>query len=203
MGIQKLFETKIYKSPCLLASSSLHKSLLKEASQIESMDTEGHIWCKKNYPNGYTSYGSIDQLHLMSPHFMSLKKKLDQHVAKYIKALNWDVSVNEIQISKLWVNIMKTNTIHTMHIHPLSVVSGTFYVQAPSNGSPIKFEDPRHVLFMNRPPVKSSVKKEQAFLTVKPKAGDIILFESWIRHEVPLHTDPTNRISISFNYDWI
>jgi uncharacterized protein (TIGR02466 family) len=35
-----------------------------------------------------------------------------------------------------------------------------------------------------------------------PKAGDIIMFESWLKHEVPPHHTNDERISVSFNYDW-
>ena len=32
------------------------------------------------------------------------------------------------------------------------------------------------------------------------EAGNVILFESWLRHEVPTNQAKTERISISFNY---
>ena len=31
------------------------------------------------------------------------------------------------------------------------------------------------------------------------KEGSVILFPSWLRHEVPVHTSNDNRISIAFN----
>lgn len=201
----KLFSTSIYETKCLSQTSSLFKSLTKEASQIESFDEVGGSWSSKNYANGFTSYASMDELHLFSPHFAELKKYLDKHVIKYIKILNLDVGPNEVQLSKIWLNIMNKNTIHTMHIHPYSVISGTFYLQTPPNCSVIKFEDPRMGFFMNRPPVKSIKNKDdqKLFYSLKPKAGNVVLFESWLRHEVPLHEANKPRISVSFNYDWV
>jgi len=198
-----VFSSQIYQASCVKPSSSLFRALKKELSQIEAADTQGHSWSSKNYPNGYTSYGSWDRMHQMSPHFADLQKLLDKHVHAYIKNLQWDVPAREIQLTRIWVNVMRENTLHGMHIHPLSVVSGTFYLQTPADGSAIKFEDPRFNQFMNRPPVKASAKKEQPFLSIKPKAGDVLLFESWMRHEVPIHQSKTPRLSISFNYDWI
>ncbi len=203
MPVQNVFTSQIYQASCLTPSSPLMKDLIKEVSQIETADTGGAEWSAKNYPNGYTSYGSWDRLHLMSPHFQELKTKLDKHVANYLKILQWDVPRREIQLTRLWVNVMKENTIHTMHIHPLSVISGTFYLRTPAGGSGIKFEDPRFVNFMNRPPVKASARDKQSFVTLKPKPGQVILFESWMRHEVPLHTAKIPRLSVSFNYDWL
>jgi uncharacterized protein (TIGR02466 family) len=29
-----------------------------------------------------------------------------------------------------------------------------------------------------------------------------VLFESWLRHEVPMHRCDAERVSVSFNYHW-
>jgi uncharacterized protein (TIGR02466 family) len=33
-------------------------------------------------------------------------------------------------------------------------------------------------------------------------AGNVVLFESWLRHEVPPNPVAAERVSISFNYNW-
>jgi uncharacterized protein (TIGR02466 family) len=40
-------------------------------------------------------------------------------------------------------------------------------------------------------------------IDLTPKPGEIILFESWMKHEVPPNRTEGERISVSFNYDWI
>jgi uncharacterized protein (TIGR02466 family) len=42
----------------------------------------------------------------------------------------------------------------------------------------------------------------QAYVKYKAEAGKLILFESWLRHEVSANQSDEERISISFNYDW-
>ncbi|MFN7730189.1 MAG: TIGR02466 family protein [Bdellovibrio sp.] len=203
MPSKAVFKSVLYQAPAVKRTSRLFRALLKEVSQIEAADTQGEDWSAQNYPNGYTSYGSWDRLHLMSPYFLELKTILDQHAHAYVKDLAWDVRPREIQLTRLWVNVMRQNTLHGGHLHPLSVVSGTFYLQTPKDGSAIKFEDPRFTQFMGRPPIKAAAKDAQSFLTLQPRAGEVILFESWMRHEVPLHRSQTPRISVSFNYDWV
>jgi uncharacterized protein (TIGR02466 family) len=57
---------------------------------------------------------------------------------------------------------------------------------------------------MASPPRKSNARPEnQRFISLQPKAGEIILFESWMRHEVPPNSSKQERVSLSFNYDWI
>ena len=38
--------------------------------------------------------------------------------------------------------------------------------------------------------------------TARAEAGNVVLFESWLRHEVPPNPVDAERISISFNYNW-
>lgn len=180
-----------------------NRELLKQCYLIKNIDPEGQRWSKENYLSGYTSYSSIDDLHLRFPHFEELKKKIDRHVRSFVRALDLNLQGGSLQMSTCWINIMGKTTTHSSHIHPLSVISGTYYVSIPKNSSGLKFEDPRHVQFMAAPPKKSKARlSNQPFVTLSPSAGDLALWESWLRHEVPPHQSTQDRVSISFNYEW-
>lgn len=199
-----LFPSLIYQARLNSRPSQMIKDILIESEQIKNTDKMGLQWSKKNYPGGYTSYGSLDQLYKLSSTFDLLKKEIDKHVFNYAKQLEMDISPKALRMNSCWINIMPKGTSHSMHIHPLSVISGSFYVETPPNASCIKFEDPRLVHFMASPPRKNNAKiQNKSFVEIKPKAGDVILFESWMKHEVPRNSSLKNRISVSFNYDWI
>ena len=54
---------------------------------------------------------------------------------------------------------------------------------------------------MAAPPKKAKAPREaQSFVYLDPAPGTLILFESWLRHEVPPNQARQDRISISFNY---
>lgn len=179
------------------------KSLTEEAFLIKKADHIGQKWSELNYHGSYTSYGSWDQLYMMSSEFNKLKSKIDLHVLKYAKKLDFEIKKDSLKMNSMWLNIMENGAQHTAHIHPHSVFSGTYYVQTPPNASSIKFEDPRMGFFMNSPLVKPKAKTvNQRFVSLQPKAGDLVLFESWLRHEVPRNQSSKPRLSISFNYDW-
>jgi uncharacterized protein (TIGR02466 family) len=203
--IKNLFPSPIYYAP--LTSTGLKKlngELLEESLKFSQIDDAGIEWSEKNYRGGYTSYGSISHLHQVSTTFEDLQKHIDKHVRKYIQHLEMDIDPKALKMRTCWVNIMPEGTFHTMHIHPLSVISGSYYVQTPKNCSAIKFEDPRMVNFMASPPRKvKAAESNQRFVELKPQAGNLVLFESWMRHEVPQNLSETERISISFNYDWM
>ncbi|MFY0614674.1 MAG: 2OG-Fe(II) oxygenase family protein, partial [Hyphomicrobiaceae bacterium] len=88
-------------------------------------------------------------------------------------------------------------------IHPHSVISGTYYVDVPPGSGAIRFEDPRHAMMMAAPPRKVRAKRDnQTFVTIEPKPGLLLLWESWLRHDVPVNNAEAPRLSVSFNYGW-
>lgn len=197
--MHQLFITQVYQAKL---KTDL-KDLKSEIHQIQKADIEGQKWSQKNYINGYTSYGSWDKLNQLSSTFENLEKKIDTHVYKFAKALDYDIKKGDLKLNSIWVNIMPAGALHTSHIHPLSVISGTYYVDAPPQASSIKFEDPRLGFFMNTPLIKPKHQKiNSRFFSIQPKAGDLILFESWLKHEVTQNKSQKPRISVSFNYGW-
>ncbi|MDW8191142.1 MAG: TIGR02466 family protein [Pseudobdellovibrionaceae bacterium] len=189
----------IHKKKFISTRSKLFHQLLVDAEQVFHSDAAGHRWSKKSYFQGYTSYGSLDQLHRMTDSFFSLSKKLNVMVTQYVKLLGFEIKSSQLYLSRMWLNVMPKFCYHPWHIHPLSVISGTFYLQIPGP-TPIRFEDPRLPLFMNRPPIRTPL--DSNYISLFPRPGDLILFESWLRHEVPAHQFETPRISVSFNFDW-
>lgn len=203
---ETLFPSQIYYGSLKknLNYKKLNKELIQEAYQIQKVDEEGRRWCEKNYPGGYTSYSSLCQLNHLSSTFHDLQKMIDHQVRAYIKKLDMDIQPKALEMTTCWVNIMSPAVIHTGHIHPLSVISGTYYVAAPKGSGGLKFEDPRLGFFMGSPSRKLNARKEnQRFVTVEPKPGNLVLFESWMRHEVCQNLGDGDRISVSFNYDWV
>jgi uncharacterized protein (TIGR02466 family) len=185
---------------------SLLRELRREALILPKIDSNGLEWSRENYPRGFTTYGSMDRLHQSSPTFHELEKKIDRHVQAFVQKQNWDLDGGRLSMSTCWVNIMPSGAAHSLHLHPLSVVSGTFYVSLPKGASPIKFEDPRLDKFMAQPPRRLGTSPSLLpFVTLDPREGDVILFESWLRHEVPPLKDGMkgDRISVSFNYSWV
>ncbi len=204
MSLINLFPTRIYLAP--LKASSLarfNQDLADEADGLRDSDVAGQRWSAKHYPGGYTSYGSHDKLHCISSSFAALEKSLDRHVKAYAKELGYDLRGRKLGMTDCWVNMMAGAVTHGLHLHPLSFISGTYYVQVPKGAAAIKFEDPRLDRLMAAPPKRDDIPpREKLHYSVKPKAGDVVLFESWLRHEVPPSFTVQERISVSFNYAW-
>lgn len=198
--IQSLFATRLYRAQ--LAGVDNHE-LAQSCLSVAEDDQAGQDWCEREGYPGYTSYASLDDLPWRFPIFDDLVKQLDAHVAKFVADLQFDMGDKAITLDSLWVNVLAPGGTHTGHIHPHSVISGTTYVTMPKGASAIKFEDPRLAMMMAAPPRGKDARAElQPFHYMTPQVGDVLLWESWLRHEVPMNTADDDRVSISFNYNW-
>ena len=200
-SIQSYFPTLVYAAPLLnnpKKLSLLTKELKSDSLKIFQQDNDGHEWSESNYANGYTSYSSLSNLHEMSTLFMDLRAGIDSHVKKYAKALGFDPKC-KLEMQTCWLNIMPPGATHSLHLHPLAVISGTFYVDVPKGSGVIKFEDPRLSKMMAAPP-RNDKYASASFAKIAPLKGQVVLFESWLRHEVEVNRGKGERISISFNY---
>jgi len=182
---------------------AFRRDLLRECRQLRDFDVAGRRWSGRNYPGGYTSYGSLDRLHQFSSTFAELERQLNRHVSAFARALSWDLGGRVLRMTDCWVNFMPQGAAHGLHLHPNAVVSGTYYVATPRGCAGLKFEDPRLSRFMAVPPRRHSAPPSQRLHVVYPAvAGRVTLFESWLRHEVMPNPVRAERVSISFNYDW-
>ncbi len=200
MALQRLFPTLVYRARLKQAGwRAFNNRLLQECRQLRLDDAGGGRWSAANYPGGYTSYNSVSRMHQVSPTFAELERHLRRHVKSFVAALGFDLTHRELSMTDCWVNIMPRQVVHGLHLHPLSTLSGTYYVRTPKGCAGLKFEDPRLDRFMAAPPRTAA---HRPWVVVPAEAGTLILFESWLRHEVPPNPTVTERISISFNYNW-
>jgi uncharacterized protein (TIGR02466 family) len=170
---------------------------------IAEDDLAGQQWCEENKYPGYTSYASLTDLIWRFPIFSDLKDNLDKHVASFVHTLDFDLNNQDIVLEDMWINILDQGGSHGSHIHPHSAISGTTYVSIPKEAGEIRFEDPRLPLMMSAPPRKKDARPEfKPFYNHQPTSGEVLLWESWLRHEVLQNDSNCERVSISFNYKW-
>ena len=198
-----LFSTPLYHASLSESGPFDLGQLEKSCWSIAQEDEAGQKWCDENNYPGYTSYASLSDLTWRSPFFEELKNLLDLHVRTFVEELDFDLEGRNLKLEDLWINILPEGGNHSAHIHPNSVISGTTYISMPSGSSAIKFEDPRHSMMMAAPSrIKDAKEYLKPFIYVNPSVGDVLLWESWLRHEVPANNSSEERISISFNYSW-
>jgi uncharacterized protein (TIGR02466 family) len=199
-----LFPTLVYSARLpRRAASTLNRKLLHECRQLRLDDRAGRRWSAKNYLGGFTSYGSANRMHRLSPTFAALERLIDEHARTFARQLQFDMRSRTLAMTDCWVNIMSRQVSHGLHLHPLSTLSGTYYLETPKGCPGLKFEDPRLERFMAAPPrLARSRRENQPWVVLPAEAGDLLLFESWLRHEVAPNPVRGERVSVSFNYSW-
>ena len=143
MPVRTLFPTMVYEARLPATGwRTFNRRLLQECLQTREDDVAGQRWSATRYPGGYTSYGSLCRMHTLSPTFAALERKLRRHVQSFARALEFDLEGRELAMTDCWINVMPRLVVHSLHLHPLSTISGTYYVRtprgAPASGSRIR-----------------------------------------------------------------
>jgi uncharacterized protein (TIGR02466 family) len=200
--IETLFVTEIYRASLTgRGSRRLLDDLARTCRAIASDDAAGQTWSRAHGYAGYTSYASLDDLPWRAPDIAELVGHLDDHVAAFARMLEFELGDRALGLDSLWINVLAFGGMHGSHLHPHSVISGTLYVAVPEGASAIRFEDPRLAMMMAAPVRRAKAQTaRRPFVSLQPKVGTLLLWESWLRHEVPLNAAAEERISISFNY---
>lgn len=198
------FVTRIYSARIAgRGARRLLDDLAHAAHSIASEDEAGKAWSRAHGYLGYTSYASLDDLVWRAPPFADLQVQLDRHAALFAAELDLDLGGRPLELDSFWINVLDPKGAHSGHIHPHSVLSGTLYLEVPDGAGAIRFEDPRLPLMMAAPPRRTRAAPEQRpFQVVAPKPGALLMWESWLRHEVLVNAAATPRVSVSFNYRW-
>ena len=194
MTSRSLFPTMFYEAS--IDDGDLLEEIDASCRSLAQEDRAGRAWSREHGYRGYTSYASLADLPQRDPVFADLKRVLDRHVAAFARDLKFDLGGRKLKLDSLWVNVMKPGSAHSGHLHPHSVVSGTFYVAVPAGSGALKLEDPRLAMLMAAPT------RPDTFVYAEPQVGSLFLWESWLRHEVMPSAAKAERISVSFNYRW-
>lgn len=196
--IRDLFVTRLYQAE--LGDAALLSDLAHSIRSLAEEDVAGQRWARTHGYKGYTSYASLDDLPRRDPSIATLSKHLVRHAAAFADECAFALN-RKPRLDSIWVNLLRGGGAHSAHIHPHSILSGTLYVEAPSGSGAIRFEDPRLPMMMAAPtrrPYAPEVLKP--FVSVEPRPGLLLLWESWLRHEVLPSAQRAERLSISFNF---
>jgi uncharacterized protein (TIGR02466 family) len=145
----------------------------------------------------FTTISNNCELH-EKPAFREFKGIAMQCLTAFAELMSFPLQTNPIQITECWINVYREGCSQDMHQHANHVMTGVYYMKAPENCAKIQFHS--HLAdVMIRPPVRRDNDINRMVASYQPRQGDLIIFESNLRHSVPVNEVPGERISISFN----
>ena len=126
--------------------------------------------------------------------FLSL---ISDEIKKYKSLLNFN---RELKLDNFWCNINYKNNYNLSHIHPKTYFSGVYYLKVPKNSGQIVFNNSNIFLRMH-PELETACNNPNFNVCreVNPKEDLLLMFPSYLVHEVEKNNSDDKRISISFN----
>lgn len=177
------------------SAEALNRMLLTEIAGIRS-HSEG--LSRSNW-NGWHSEDDFFQR--CEPACHELRQRIVEAIRTLTRTIspNFDFSLYDIQ-AEGWVNVLGRGGLNTPHDHPAWVWSGCYYVSVPEGdqelSGAIEFLDSRtNVRTLT---VDGAACFASKFL-MKPKAGMLLMFPSYLRHWVYPNESDDERVTIAFN----
>lgn len=130
--------------------------------------------------------------------FSEIKNFVDS-IEETIDQCCGSVELPKLNFQNAWLNLNSPGSYNTLHNHHGSILSGVYYIQAEEDQGNLEFmRDDDMQYYM--PPLKLYNQFTSQKATYSPKTGKILIFPSWLKHQVMLNNTDKNRISIAFNY---
>jgi uncharacterized protein (TIGR02466 family) len=171
---------------CNVLADKVEKIIVSKLNML-SAENDKH---NKFYTDFHTRDNRIDIFDLI-PEFCL---EVENHVKEYSKYT--DIKINDDYSAEYWTQDYKEKSVHRIHDHGIHGISGTYYVRANDAAGAISFINPnqssQYVNYISGEPAR--------YEFVKPEKGKLVLFPSYLLHEVSQSGPNAIRTSISFNF---
>tara|TARA_B100001248_G_scaffold166292_1_gene125822 strand:+ start:238 stop:852 length:615 start_codon:yes stop_codon:yes gene_type:complete len=191
--IHKLFVSPVFQFK-IENYETLNKQLSEYIYDLKKNDAEGiqrsnvNGWHSKNFKieKDNTPYNFVKAIH--------------GHVKEVIvEGFGWKYVPEKVGMSEIWAIINKKGTFNKSHNHPGSYLSAAYYVKAPKNCGNINFYDPNEIKKFNSPAIENLTELNTSGFSIKPEEGNLLIFPSYLYHDVGKNLSDDDRIVISFN----
>ena len=128
-------------------------------------------------------------------------------IGSLVQAIHQTDRKGEVVLSNAWCNINRKDGMNIPHTHPGSMYSGVIWLKASEGAGEFVINENDDRIMLQAEPWYGRLKDptnppphwcgEWSF---KPKEGDILVFPSFLCHQVMPNNNEDDRISVSFNF---
>jgi len=188
LNLHSFFITPVFSFPL---EGYLH---LKD--EIMEFQQEDQIGVKGRSTKG--GWHSKDNLHT-HPKFSEFKSEIFNFADEAFVHLGVQKHCSP-EITGMWGIINPPGSSNKLHNHPYNFLSGVYYLQVPEDSGQIIFHDPKAQAEVLSPPKVENHSIHVAHrVNFKPQNGTLLLFPSYLNHEVEENNSQEDRIVVSFN----
>ncbi len=191
---EKLFSTPIMRFE-VPGHTVLNAELLFEYENLRATD-DG---VSKSNRNGWHSKGNLFDND--APAFQKVRSAAKESVLEVTRKVSSKIDPETLNLKLFaWMNANPTGGYNAPHTHPGAHWSGVYYVSQPDietgSSGMIEFIDPRAELSHWKILESSAFRMKR---TIRPSAGELIIFPSYLLHWVHPNESDQERITIAFN----
>jgi uncharacterized protein (TIGR02466 family) len=198
------FPTLIYQFD-VEDSHHLNKSLI----DLTYAERESGVAVNKSNTAELGSWHSATNLHKKAA-YEPLLKEVNTALSGISEELGY-AKDHILKVTSMWSIINPPGNGNRAHVHPNSLWSGVYYMQAPENAGQIEFIDPRTIMIMHQPKFETKKKRPRDTWTkvnYKPVPGRMVIFPAWLYHSVDTNMSKEkgragDRMIISFNINQV
>ena len=133
----------------------------------------------------------------MMPEFTELSQFIAGELVQFANQTGVFLPESNVYIKNMWINIYEKNCSTDVHVHPNSLFAGLYILKAPEGSSKEVFDSPAAEKMISVPVLEDNdFNMENVAYT--PEEGQVMLFNSNMRHRSLLHTLDEERITIEF-----
>ena len=189
MEHQKIFATNLFLIDNFIDINDLRGTHSTDMMKKYISD----LWSKRDYDTNWQTKSANLQTKKEFKSFSNLVIETGKDICK---TLGYDVE--DLIITDMWANVLRTTEHHPMHTHSNNFLSGTYYLQS-DQGASIVFHDPRPAADVIVPRRKDMTQNNSSVLSYTSKQNRAIIFPSWLPHWVQTNNSSAKRISIAWN----
>ncbi len=146
-----------------------------------------------------TSYYKPEAQVLKDAELVELEHFVLASATQFLEGLR--LGPRRLEIERSWINVFKPGAQEAQHSHDGSLLSCSYYVEAPKDCGCIVMPDPIGARRVHREFTKTAgsdvlTRRE---IAIDPQPGRLVMFESWLPHYVQCNKSEQVRISIAMN----
>lgn len=195
MQIENLF-------PVPLATFDMPKEIIDNSLSIAKTYMKSKKWKEqRHYGRTITSYFSDKTRNYVGHFDQQLGKFLNNSCRQYMLSIGFNPDI-DLRI-ETWLNLNLPDTHHGRHEHFGCFMGGVLWLSAPDKSGDFNIFDPISVRSQNTTQYmfarNNNTPYNTSVYTVIPQVGKMIMFPSWLQHQVESNESNEDRISIAFN----
>ena len=194
-NVYELFPDPIFRYK-LENYKQINKELLKYIFELQKKNKKGNI---RSNRGGWHS-PNFDLVNPGPPiNFINNFKNFLKNIME--DEFGWEYVPNKQRIVAMWAIINKKNSYNVLHNHQNCYLSSAYYIKKPKNSGHITFFDPKEVKTYRFPEVEKHTPYSAESVTIEAEEGDLLIFPSYLYHDVGVNLSDEERIVVSFNID--